>query len=232
MCFVVAPVIAGAALAGTASAGGVIAAGVAAGAVTTAAAATTAVAATSFFTFANVAAIASLGLTAVSTFAQISSQGQERAAEQQRQVAVADAGKFEAQVLKNNQIVLESAAKDAIERGKISETIRRGEVAQLIGIQRAALAGSGIEVGTGSALEVTSDTIGIGEFESSVIRANAEREAFELRVEASNLGSQANLTLLKTRQVGLGPDPRLTTALSGAGSILGNFAVFRANKII
>ena len=80
----------------------------------------------------------------------------------------------------------------------------------------------------------TTGDLGVAEWKTaqSEDEDNAEREAFELRVQASNLGSQASLILLRTRQVGLGPDPRFTTALTGAGSILGNFAVFRKNKII
>ena len=170
---------------------------------------------------AGVAAGLSLGLQAFSTIAQIQAQNQANKATEAR-------GKFEAAVLRNNQVIAERAATDAIDRGKIAEGIKRGEVAQLIGIQRAALAGSGVEVDVDSALGVTTDTAGIGEFEAQVVRANAEREAFELRVRAANLGAEAELALLRTRPV----NTTLTTALSGASSILGNFATFRKNRIV
>ncbi len=164
---------------------------------------------------AGVAAGLSLALGAMSTVMQIQAQSQARkAAKAQSQ--------FDATVLRNNQTIAENAAVDAVERGRIAEGLKRSEVSQLIGIQRAALAGSGVEVGTGSALQVTTDTAGIGEFEAQVIRSNAEREAFDLRVRAMNLGAEAELTLLKGNR----PDTTLTTALSGASSILGNFATF------
>ena len=167
------------------------------------------------------AAVLSLVLTGAGTLAKIQSQRRENKATEAR-------GKFEAAVLRNNQIIAERAAVDATERGRIAEGIKRGEISQLIGVQRAALAGSGVEVGTGSALAVTTDTAGIGEFEAQVVRSNAEREAFELRVRAANLGAEAELTLLRTKPI----NKTLTTALSGASSILGNFATFRKNKIL
>lgn len=161
--------------------------------------------------------VASLALTAVSTVAQIqASRAAAKAAQQ--------AADFEAAVLRNNQTLAERAADDAIVRGRISEGIKRQEVNQLIGIQRAALAGAGIEVDTGSALAVTTDTAGIGEFEAQVVRANAEREAFDLRVDASNLGAQAQLAALR----GFRPDESFGIALSGASSILGSFATFNS----
>ncbi len=159
--------------------------------------------------------IMSVALTAVSTVAQISASKNAAKAAQQ-------AADFEAQVIRNNQKLAERAADDAIERGRIAVGIKRGEVSQLIGIQRAALAGAGIEVDTGSALAVTTDTAGIGEFEAQVVAANAEREAFDLRVQASNLGAKAQLTALK----GFRPDETFGIALSGASSVLGSFASF------
>ncbi len=163
--------------------------------------------------------IGSFILTAFSTIAQISaSRAAARAAQQ--------AADFEAQVLRNNQILAERAADDALERGRIAEGIKRQEVNQLIGIQRAALAGSGIEVDTGSALEVIVDTAGIGEFEAQVVRNNAEREAFDLRVQASNLGARAQLAALR----GFRPDESFGIALSGASSILGSFATFQQQQ--
>lgn len=161
--------------------------------------------------------VASVALTAFSTVAQImASRSQNR--------AIRNEANFEAAIIRNNQIIAERAAGDAIERGRIAEGIKRSEIVQLIGIQRAALAGSGIEVDTGSALAVTTDTAGIGEFEAQVIRANAEREAFDLRVQAANLGAEAQLTALRGHR----PDQTASIALSGASSILGSFANFGA----
>ena len=170
---------------------------------------------------AGVAAGLSLALGALSTVVQIQAQNQAEQAERARST-------FDAAVLRNNQTITEDAAADAIERGRIAEGLKRSEVSQLIGIQRAALAGSGVEVDTGSALQVTTDTAGIGEFEARVIRSNAEREAFDLRVRAMNLGAEAEITLLKGNR----PDQTFATALSGATSILGNFATFRKNKVL
>ncbi len=188
-------------------------------------------------------AIASLALSAFSTVAKISADRQAAKAQQNR-------ANYEAAVARNNQILQEQLAvnvleqgrviqEDIKERGAIAEHLQRREVRGLIGIQRAALAGSGVEVDTGSALDITSDTAAIGEFEALSTRADtarairdtnfqAERAAFAHRTQGQAFGAEAELARLR----GFSPDTSIGTALSGAGSILGRFAVFRANKIL
>ena len=188
-------------------------------------------------------AIVSGVLSAFSTVAQISAQRQANKAAEQR-------AEFEAAVARNNQItqerlavnVLEQGrviAEDIRERGTIAEQLQRQEIRGLIGIQRAALAGSGVEVGTGTALDITSDTAQIGEFEALSTRAEtarairdvnfqAERAAFEHRTQGQAFAAEAELARLR----GFRPDTSLGTALSGASSILGRFAVLRANKVV
>lgn len=187
--------------------------------------------------------LAKVGLVfqAFSTIAQISAQRQaNKAAKQQAE--------FEAAVARNNQILQEQLAlnvleqgrvieEDIRERGTIAEQLQRREIRGLIGIQRAALAGAGVEVDTGSALDITSDTAQIGEFEAQVTRANtarairdtqfaAERAAFEHRTRGQAFGAEAELARLR----GFRPNTTLGTALSGGASILGRFATLKAKK--
>jgi len=192
---------------------------------------------------AGVLAKIGLAFQAFSTIAQISAQRQANTAARQR-------AEFEAAVARNNQILQEQAAvnvleqgriiaEDIKERGTIAEQLQRQEIRGLVGIQRAALAGSGVEVDTGSALDVTSDTVQIGEFEALSTRADtarairdtqfqAERAAFEFRTRGQAFGAEAELARLR----GFRPDTSLGTALSGASSLLGRFALLRANKIL
>ena len=191
----------------------------------------------------EIAGIAGLVFQVLGTVAKISSQQQANTAARQQ-------AEFEAAVARNNQILQEQAAvnvleqgrviaEDIKERGTIAEQLQRREIRGLIGIQRAALAGSGVEVGTGSALDVTTDTAEIGEFEALTTRANtarairdtqfqAERAAFENRTRGQAFGAEAELARLR----GFKPDTTLGTALSGASSVLGRFALLRANKVI
>lgn len=186
--------------------------------------------------------IASLALTAVSTFAQIQSNRQQAA-------ALKAQGEYESAVARNNQVIQNRMAEDILargdetateiqRRGRLAERIQRRDVAQLIGIQRAALAGSGVEVDAGSALDVIADTAGIGEEEAQEIRfetdfevrnarLNAERAAYERRVGASNFAAEAQLATLRS----FAPDTTFATALSGGSTILGRFAVAKKNGI-
>lgn len=76
------------------------------------------------------------------------------------------------------------AARDAIERGRVEEDNYRNELSRLKGSIRARQASSGALVDSGSALDVLEETAGTGELDALMIRANAEREAWELRAGA------------------------------------------------
>ncbi len=184
-----------------------------------------------------------LGLMGVSTVMQIG-------ADRRQAKATRAQGEYEAAVARNNEIIQNRAAEDALvrgeetatetqRRGRQAERIRRQEVSQLIGIQRAALAGSGVEVDTGSALGVTTDTAGIGEeeareirfrtdFEVRSIRMSAERAAYQHRIGAFSFAAEADLARARS----FTPNTSFATALSGGSAILGNFAVLKKNKVI
>ncbi len=148
----------------------------------------------------------------------------------QQMQANRDAAEMEAAVMRNNQTINENLAKDALARGTIAEAIKRRETKQLIGIQRAALAGSNVEVDTGSALETVVDTAGIGEYEARVVRANAEREAYAYRTRASNYGAQAQLSQMKADS-SVNYLALAGTALSGASTVHKNYAILNKNKV-
>jgi hypothetical protein len=155
----------------------------------------------------------SLAATAIGTVVsaqQAKAQGQ----------AAANQAAYQGAVARNNQILSERAAEDAIQRGGVEESRSRMETARLIGRQRAALAASGQVVDAGSALNITSDTAGLGELDAQTIRSNAEREAYNLRIQGSNFGSEATLKEMSGRQALT--DARYNVAgtlLSGAGTV-------------
>ncbi len=180
-------------------------------------------------------AAAGMILSALSTVARVVADRQANQAAKQR----AD---YEAAVARNNAILQEQLAvnvleqgrviaEDVKERGAVAEHLQRQEGRGLVGIQRAALASSGVEVDTGTALDITSDTAAIGEFEAQVTRADtartirdtnfqAERAAFGHRTQGQAFAAEAELARLR----GFRPDKTLGTVLSGGASILGRFA--------
>lgn len=140
----------------------------------------------------------------------------------QRQAAEAKAAeyRYQAQIDDNNRKVALWKAEDAKARGAKDEAALRVKVAQLKGRQRSALAASGVEVGSGSALDILGDTAALGELDALTIRSNAERESYEQRVVASNLKANAGMKRMGAdNAIIAGKIGARTSLLTGAGSV-------------
>ena len=140
----------------------------------------------------------------------------------QRQAANAKANeyRYQAQVDDNNRKVAEWKAQDALDRGAKEEAALRVKVAGLKGRQRSVLAASGVEVGSGTALDILGDTAALGELDALTIRSNSEREAYENRVNASNLSANASMKRMGANNAIIaGQIGSMTSLLSGAGSV-------------
>lgn len=166
-------------------------------------------------------ASAALALSAVGT--AVGAAG----AYQQGQAASASAA-YQAAVMRNNQILAERAAQDAIDRGKVAEQRQRQQTKALIGRQRAILAANGVLIDQDSALDITTDTAGIGELDALTIRSNAEREALGFRSQGMNFAAEAGLADARgsaARSAGL--TDAFGTALSGAGAVADKWYNFK-----
>ena len=165
--------------------------------------------------------VASLAFSAGSTL--LSFVGDNQAAE-----AAAAQQRYQAAVDRNNQIIANRQAEDALRRGEKEEKQHRLKIEQLKGRQKTVFAASGVETDSGSALDILSDTAEIGELEALTIRNNAEREAYGHRVQANNFGASAQNRLLAadntTRAAGFSG---FSTLLSGAGSVADQFYRYR-----
>jgi hypothetical protein len=130
----------------------------------------------------------------------------------QGQAAKAQA-RYQSQVERNNSQIATWQAQDAVDRGKIAEQRQRLQVARLAGTQRATFGSSGVELSSGSPLDVLMDTAQLGELDALTIRSNAEREAYGFRAQAGNLTAQSGLTQLAGRDA-------VQASYIGAGSSL------------
>lgn len=147
-------------------------------------------------------------------------QGQQQKAQAEYQAAVAN----------NNAIIAERQAQDSLDRGRVEEQQHRLKVAQMKGTQRSALAASGVQVDSGSALDVVADTAMMGEFDALTIRNNAEREAYAYRVQGSNYQAESGLYSLAGRNAARnGSFGAATTLLGGAAQIGMNYTTMKAN---
>ncbi len=125
------------------------------------------------------AAVVPMALSAVSGLSQASQQRQE--------------GRMQQQIGNYNAQVSEQQAADAQRRGIFEAGERRALTRQQIGRQRTGLAASGVDVSTGSALDIFADTAAFGEMDAQTIQANAMREAYGYRTQATGQRFQGDM---------------------------------------
>jgi len=137
-------------------------------------------------------------------------------------------GAYQAAVLRNNQIIAGRAAEDARLRGEEASKRKAMETKQLIGRQRAALAGNGVVVDQDSALEITGDTAEMGKWDELTIRSNAEREALGYEAQGMNAGAEAGLALARGQSASSAATLGMAgTFLTGAGTVAGRWYDFQ-----
>lgn len=125
----------------------------------------------------------------------------------------------QAEALRTNALYLGNAANDARVRGIQDSDWARVQGQQLIGTQRAAMAGSGGLVDDGTNALITQDTAQLAEFDALVISNNAAREAYGYEVERDDLLKTAT-NLQKEGKRGV-MTSMLGGALGGMGSSMG-----------
>lgn len=158
--------------------------------------------------------------------AGISASGQIRAGNAQRRLGEVNARNISATAEENAQLIeqgsetnaqisdynarmLEAKARDSVRRGYVDESRFRVTNRGLIGSQRAGFAAQGVDISTGSPLDVQTDTAYQGELDALTIRTNAAREAWGFQVSAEDERMQAaaqrklgKLQARSTRRVG------------------------------
>lgn len=108
--------------------------------------------------------------------------------------AANEAAKYNAAVQRNNAILADRKARQEREKGVTDVVRRQRETAQRVGDMEARIGASGVELASGSPLDVLVATEEQGALDAEIIRANAEQRARDLQFEAENLRSQSVLT--------------------------------------
>lgn len=125
----------------------------------------------------------------------------------------------QAAALRRNAAYMGNAAADARARGTKSAGWARVETGQNIGTQRAAMAGSGGVVDSGSNAIIQQDTAQLGELDALTISNNAAREAYGYEVQAAdNLYTAKNVVKQAKKNT---MTSILGGAMQGAGSAYG-----------
>lgn len=108
----------------------------------------------------------------------------------------------QASALTQNAAYLNRAANDARYRGVVDADTQRVQTQNMIGTQRAAMAGNGGVVDDGSNALIQQDTAQYGELDAMIISNNAAREAYGFEVQADSNLSNAS-TLKKNAKTGM-----------------------------
>jgi len=124
-----------------------------------------------------------------------------------------DQGKFQAGTERYNARVAENQAQQTLNVGTEKENILRQQSAELLSKQRAQLGAAGVDIGSGSALQLQEDTIALGEADALRIRSTAEAESGSLMTQAELRKSQAGFAETA------GMNKAFGTLLGGAANI-------------
>lgn len=130
-------------------------------------------------------------------------------------------GKYNEAVADNNATLAERQAVDAEERGKIEADEHRERVQRIISEQRAGMSASGVEINSGSALDLIVGTREMGELDALRIENNAAREAYGYRSQGMNYKAQGKLDRYAGNTGAVG------TALSTAGNAAYQYKVLK-----
>lgn len=134
--------------------------------------------------------------------------------------AAAASAKYNAQVNENNNTLALRAAEDARKRGEVEAQEHNRKVTALRGRQTAAMAASGLDVGSGSPLAILGDTAQMGALDTQTIRNNTEREALGYEAQGMNFRAEAGLNRMQgksARQAGM--IGAVGSVVSGVGQV-------------
>lgn len=102
-------------------------------------------------------------------------------------------GSYQNAMAKINAKNAEYKAQDALERGDNQVTQYRQKISKLIGSQKVAAAGSGVEVGYGSVQKIVDETREIAARDVQTIKNNSFLEAMGYRAEASEASRRGRM---------------------------------------
>lgn len=134
--------------------------------------------------------------------------------------AKANAYEAEAKINSQNAILADRRAKDAIERGQFEEERKKREATLLRKEQENSFAAANIDFGFGSALDIITSSAMAAQMDASIIRMNAEREAEDYEMQASNQRNSASMNKAAAGNARIGSIfAAAGTALDGGASV-------------
>lgn len=133
-------------------------------------------------------------------------------------------GQVAKQVGRNNQIMAEYAAQDALRRGDEEANKLRQRGAQIKGAQRASMAAKGLDLGVGTSAELIDQTDFFAETDQATARSNAQRSAWSARAGGANARAQGDAAATQ------GNLAAFSTVLGTAGQVAGKWYEYNPPK--
>lgn len=103
---------------------------------------------------------------------------------------------YQAQVAKKNANIAQQNADQKRQEGIEEARQQRIKTLQAVGSQQAAMAANGIDISSGTALDIIEDTTATGELDALTKQYNYESQAIALEQQADNFNNQASLDTL------------------------------------
>lgn len=101
------------------------------------------------------------------------------------------AGKYNAAMASAQADMANQSARDALSRGASDANAALQQANKTASSQRVAMAAGGVDVGSGTALDVLADTASAGAFDAAIAKNNAAREAYGYQVQAAMSRAEA-----------------------------------------
>lgn len=131
------------------------------------------------------------------------------------------AGEYQQQVADQNAAIGRNQAEQARQIGNIEEARVRRQARAAVASQRAALAANGLDINSGTALDLQAETAGFGEADALTARSNALRQAWGFEVGAVNDVNQGRAARAAGQNAATGT--LLTTGANLAGGVYGGY---------
>lgn len=147
----------------------------------------------------------------------------------QQSAANKNAYNYQAEVGRNNAKIAEWNAQDVARRGEQELIDHQRKTAALTGNQRATLAGRGLDLSEGSALNILSDTEYLSKQDELTIKDNTAKRVWQARMQGYNEGSNAELLQMRSDA----ENPLFNGAaslLTGAGQVASHWYSMRNAK--
>ena len=138
---------------------------------------------------------------------------------------------YNAEVAKNNQTAADQSAQAALQEGAVAQQQKAYQEDVLVGQEKAGLAANGVDVGSGSAVDILSDTKAAGELDQLTILNNAARTSAGFINQGINYGNQANINEAASQASLTGGDLAATSdVIKGAGAVASTWYNYTNNN--